>query len=394
VSAPSEPASPASPDPEPSVHRDADAYAEIFDAHAAHLFDYCNRLLGDEAEAASATELALTTAQSLLQDGERLRAWLFALARRECLNVNPAGADGLGYAAPTELGEDLRDADTTVPDLGRTASRVVRQVLPPFGALADQDREVLDLVYRHGIRPEDLPAILGVSADHALELLTAAEAEFSRSANPATAGEGDASVEQIAELPLAALPASVWRHTVGAVPDADLRFSRWEMQLAESEPTKARRRPAALPAQARRRLRVGAVLLLPAAATVAAVIYFLGPSPSRGVDHGTANSPRTATAGPSGVAANGPVPVPGSSSPQIRALVPSRAKNPVGVVLPPLTSSKPAPSKTAKPKPKPSASSSPTSSPSTSASSTPTSPSPSASPSASPSSTSPSTPAS
>ncbi len=350
----------------------------MFDAHAAHLFDYCNRLLGDEAEAASATELALTTAQSLLQDGERLRAWLFALARRECLNVNPAVADGLGYAAPAEAGEDEPDAETTDPYLGGPANRPVRQVLPTFSALADRDREILDLVYRHGIRPEDLPAILGVSADRASVWLRTAEEEYSRSENSVRADGADAGVELIAELPLVALPASVWRRTVGALVDADPRLSRWPTRLTESGPTKTRLRGAALPPRAHHRLRVAAVLLIPAAATVAAVIYLFGPSPSPGGDHGTRSSPRTATADPPGTAANGPLPVPGSTSPHVR--IRAGANNPVDVMQPARTSAKPAPSKTARPKPTTSASAASTSTP------TPT-PTPTASLSLSPSPT-------
>ena len=383
MSAHSEPSSPASSDPEPSAQLDADAYAEMFDAHAAHLFDYCNRLLGDEAEAANATELALTTASSLLQDGDRLRAWLFALARRECLTANPAAADGLGYAAPTEVGEDLRDAEATDPDLGGMASRAFWRARPPSTALADRDREVLDLVYRHGIRPEDLPAILGVSSDRASELLTAAEAKFSRSANLATAGEADAAIAPMADMPLAALPASVWERTVGTELDADPPFSRWQTELTGPEPT-ARRGSAALPARARRRLRIAAAVLVPVAGTLAAVIYFFGPSPGPGAGYGTGDSPRTTTADPAVAAPNGLAPVPSSSSPhvQIRSLLPRRSTEPVGVVLPP---PRPTPSRTAKSKPSTPPTSTPptsTSSASTSSASTPpTSPSPSPSPS-------------
>ena len=202
-----EPLSPASPDPEPSGPLDMNAFAEMFDAHAAHLYDYCHTILGDEAEAASATELALITAQSLLQDHERLRAWLFALARQECLSINPDSADGPAYAPPPNVSAAVPNAalsdaavaaDVTDPDLFASSG----SVLPAFSTLSDRDREVLDLVYRHGIRPEDLPAVLGVPPDRAIALLAAAEAQFSRSAE---VGPG-AQPEQIADLPLAVLP--------------------------------------------------------------------------------------------------------------------------------------------------------------------------------------------
>jgi RNA polymerase sigma factor (sigma-70 family) len=125
--------SPAGRDRERSDAYDLSAYAAILDEHERHVFDYCSRLVGDEAEAASATETAMVAAQSLLADPDRLRAWLFALARQD----------------------------------------IVAKIQPSD---QNQDAEILDLVYRHGIRPGDLPAVLGVSPEHAGAMLADAEA--------------------------------------------------------------------------------------------------------------------------------------------------------------------------------------------------------------------------
>ncbi len=123
------PHSPSGRDREPDGAEDQSAFAAMLDEHEAHVFDYLSRLVGDEAEAASATEVAMNAAQSLLADPDRLRAWLFALARQE-------------------IATKIQRADQ------------------------DQDGEIRDLVYRHGIRPEDLPAVLGVTAEQVQAMLT------------------------------------------------------------------------------------------------------------------------------------------------------------------------------------------------------------------------------
>lgn len=65
-----------------------EALAQVFDAYAARLYDYCHALLRDQ-EAASAalhdTLLAVTVCIGGLAEPERLRAWLYAMVRNECL---------------------------------------------------------------------------------------------------------------------------------------------------------------------------------------------------------------------------------------------------------------------------------------------------------------------
>ena len=71
---------------------DRSAFAGMFDDHAAHLYDYCLSLLGDEAEAASAARVTLIAAYKLggrMTEPGRLRAWMFASGRRECLSESP-----------------------------------------------------------------------------------------------------------------------------------------------------------------------------------------------------------------------------------------------------------------------------------------------------------------
>lgn len=99
-----------------------------FDTQLGDLVGYCRAITGREEDAVSTAHGVLDSAQSLLNEPDRLRAWLFALARMEIL-----------------------------------------------AASAPQNQEIFDLVHRHGIRPEDLPVVLGISPVDADELLAAAE---------------------------------------------------------------------------------------------------------------------------------------------------------------------------------------------------------------------------
>ena len=138
-------------DPDDPVAWDpsAEAPGEVFEAQHAHLLAYCHALTGREDAAVTVADAVMGSVHSLLHDPEQLRAWLFALARREML------ADALPNA-----------------------------------------QEVLDLVHGHGIRAEDLPVVLGIPAVEADRLLAAAEDDYASRAfhsghQDAVPGPGD-----------------------------------------------------------------------------------------------------------------------------------------------------------------------------------------------------------
>src|SRR6266508_935022 len=72
---------------------DRGAFAAIYDRYADRLHDFCWSLLRDRDEAADATQDAfLVAAERLgqLRDPERLRPWLYAVARSQALRRAPA----------------------------------------------------------------------------------------------------------------------------------------------------------------------------------------------------------------------------------------------------------------------------------------------------------------
>ena len=227
------------------------AFAEMFDAHAQHLFDYCYCLLGDRAWAASATQVTLIAAHSLggrLKDSSRMRAWVLALGRRECLlsggqglagprqsdASGPDGADDLAAALTfvDEADDDIGDADTgeiTLSDFEAATGLSLRAMLL---ALPREDWEVLDLTYRHDVSEADLAAVLGVPAGSVPGMLAAARAKFAAQGSEmarlaeADAASQDVRPDQLSALRLANLPASLWRRTARVIMDPRFRSYR------------------------------------------------------------------------------------------------------------------------------------------------------------------------
>jgi len=237
--------SPPGPSQQSPVLDDCGAFAEMFEAHAQHIFDYCHSLLGDRARATSATQFTLLAAHSLagqLKDAGRMRAFVLALGRRECLSggQGPAGADAtrpgggsddfaaaLAFVdeADDEAGDEASGAGTgelAVPDGEASTGPFLHATLQ---ALSGEEREILDLLYRHDVSTTDLAPLLGVAATRVPGMIAAAKSKFatlaSETKRPAAPGQAspDPRAEQLSALPLVNLPDSVRRRTARLVMD-------------------------------------------------------------------------------------------------------------------------------------------------------------------------------
>ncbi|MEU0564536.1 sigma factor-like helix-turn-helix DNA-binding protein [Nonomuraea sp. NPDC005983] len=133
---------------------DPGALAALYDAYAESIYRYCWSLLmsADSAQVALRDTLIAAEAHAgALSDPGRLRAWLYALARAECLRrrmATPPGADEALAEAPVL--DDPADADLRVMAWNATRS------------LAPADREVLELSAGHELSTAELAAVLGV----------------------------------------------------------------------------------------------------------------------------------------------------------------------------------------------------------------------------------------
>jgi len=72
------------------VAGDPNGLATAYDRYADPLFKYCKSLLSDPADAADAVQDTFVIAASRLdglREPERFRAWLYTVARNECLRI-------------------------------------------------------------------------------------------------------------------------------------------------------------------------------------------------------------------------------------------------------------------------------------------------------------------
>ncbi|WP_214318486.1 RNA polymerase sigma factor [Nonomuraea sediminis] len=134
--------------------RDPGALAALYDAHAERIYRYCWSLLmnTDSAQVALRDTLIAAEAHAAsLSDPGKLRPWLYALARGECLRRRMASPPDAGDAlAEMPEPDDPGDADLRVMAWNATQS------------LTSADREVLELGARHDLSTSQIAAVLGV----------------------------------------------------------------------------------------------------------------------------------------------------------------------------------------------------------------------------------------
>ena len=155
------------------VAGDPDGLATAYDRYADPLYKYCRSMLGDSsgpADAADAVQDTFVIAASRLaglHDPGRLRAWLYAVARNECLRT-------LRSRKPAPALDQEPDLADTVIDLGEGTERAeLRGLLAAAAAgLNSGEREILELQLRQGLEPAEVAAVLGVSRNRAHSLLS------------------------------------------------------------------------------------------------------------------------------------------------------------------------------------------------------------------------------
>jgi RNA polymerase sigma factor (sigma-70 family) len=159
------------------VAGDPEGLAEAYDRYSGALFGYCRSLLREPADAADAVQDTFVIAASKLtrlRDPERLRAWLFAVARNECMHRLKSRE-----AAPLA---DLPEQPDDSADVGAEAERAETRALVRAAAdgLNDSERDVINQLW-HGLEVPEVAAVLGVSRNHAYSLFSRARDQLEAS---------------------------------------------------------------------------------------------------------------------------------------------------------------------------------------------------------------------
>ncbi|WP_026341187.1 RNA polymerase sigma factor [Actinomadura atramentaria] len=159
---------------------DPAAPALLTDRYGARLYDYCHALLRDQDDAAWALHNALLAACALgragspdIPSGGRLRGWLYALVRTECLRrLHDPDRPVERIEAPEAEDPYLDEAEQARRLEGR---RLAHSAL---AGLRGRERETLDLLLRHDLDTPEIGAVLGLDDADAARLTADARAAF------------------------------------------------------------------------------------------------------------------------------------------------------------------------------------------------------------------------
>jgi RNA polymerase sigma factor (sigma-70 family) len=154
--------------------------AAAFDAYAPALHAYCRSLLAEPADAADAVQDTFVIAAAKLgglRDPDRLRPWLYAVARNECHRRLRGRAR---LAVLDEAADDMTDTAAGPAEEADRAA-VAELVTAAVAGLNPGDREVIDLTLRHDIDGSDLAGALGVPVNQAHALASRARGQLERS---------------------------------------------------------------------------------------------------------------------------------------------------------------------------------------------------------------------
>jgi RNA polymerase sigma factor (sigma-70 family) len=154
------------------VAGDPAGLAEAYDRYATPLYSFCRTMLREPADAADAVQDTFVIAaprMSGLRDPERLRSWLYAVARNECHRRLRSGS----LHASIEEAPDVTDeAADVAADVERADLRAL--VRDALGGVGSAEREVLEFQLRQGLSGGEVASVLGISRNHAHALLSRA----------------------------------------------------------------------------------------------------------------------------------------------------------------------------------------------------------------------------
>jgi len=153
--------------------------AEAYDRYADPLYRFCRTMLHESADAADAVHDTFVIAAcrlSGLEDRERLRSWLYAVARNECRRRLRDGS----RQAPLETAAGMADE---AADVAAAAEKAELRALvhDALSGLGSTEREVLELQLRHGLTNSEAASILGISRNHLHVLLSRARDQLETS---------------------------------------------------------------------------------------------------------------------------------------------------------------------------------------------------------------------
>ncbi|MDZ7674749.1 MAG: sigma-70 family RNA polymerase sigma factor [Acidimicrobiales bacterium] len=180
------------------VDGDQHALAAVYDRYADRIHDFCARMLHDRADAADATQdtflLAARRAGTLREPG-KLRAWLYAIARSQCLGRL---RDRKRTAPSDELEPAVTDED---PGRGAEQAETAALVHAAAAGLDERDQAALHLHLRHDLDGQALADAMGVTPANARKIAQRVRDRLERSLTAlVVARRGSDDCEELASI--------------------------------------------------------------------------------------------------------------------------------------------------------------------------------------------------
>ena len=158
------------------VANDPAGLATAYDRYAAGLFSYCQVLLTEPADASDAVQDTFVIAAGkvgALRDPDRLRPWLYAVARNEC-HRRLRSRDA---ATPLDELAEVSD-DTADLGAGLEQAEIRELVWAALAGLTESEREIIELTLGHELTGADLADTLGVPRNQAHAMASRARVHF------------------------------------------------------------------------------------------------------------------------------------------------------------------------------------------------------------------------
>lgn len=143
---------------------DHDAFAAIYDRYADAIHAFALARVRNRADAADVVhDTFVRAAQRLgqLRDPDRLRPWLYAIARNHVIDTGRRR----GRATATDELDDVEAGGRSLDEVA-SASEVAELVWLAADSLQPRDRELLELHLRHGLDGADLADVVGMTPSH------------------------------------------------------------------------------------------------------------------------------------------------------------------------------------------------------------------------------------
>ncbi|HEY9241654.1 MAG TPA: sigma-70 family RNA polymerase sigma factor, partial [Streptosporangiaceae bacterium] len=144
------------------------ALGAAYDHYAPGIYAYCRSLLSEPAEAADAVHDTFVIAAARLgglRTPDRLRPWLYAVARNECRRQLASREPVTLAAGSGSAGDDTIDFGATLDE-----AELRELVQSALAGLSCDDREIVELSMRHACYGADLADALGVPRNQARAL--------------------------------------------------------------------------------------------------------------------------------------------------------------------------------------------------------------------------------